>query len=292
MSRAAALSLSSLSFIVSIPAISVAVNCCKYFYTVTRPSEHYTVIICNSFCVRCGSLTHSGIVESFGESQWELLSLVENTQRGSQQRMIEYFPQYLQQFTVTEMAGMETIKLQEERDRAKEEMSKIKVDREKEKHRVLMEKVRECIRGADEGRKRALLEKSQAEKDLKAKAREVERMITTANQERDRALEAKKEIELQQQLVSMEKEGVEKRARELERERNEARFEVQKEKEKSIRERNRSEERRRLLMSERDSVIEGSRRAEYERESNETSSTGKSWKKRSRDFDRKKRRRL
>ena len=161
---------------------------------------------------------------------------------------------------------METIKLQEERDRAKEEMSKIKEDREKEKHRVLMEKVRECIRGADEGRKRALLEKSQAEKDLKAKAREAERMITTANQERDRALEAKKEIELQQHLVSMEKEGVEKRARELERERNEARFEVQKEKEKSIRERNRSEERRRLLMSERDSAIEGSRRAEYERE--------------------------
>ena len=37
----------------------------------------------------CGSLTHSGLVESSGESQWELLSLVDNTQRGSQQRMIE-----------------------------------------------------------------------------------------------------------------------------------------------------------------------------------------------------------
>ena len=42
------------------------------------------------FCVKSGcSLTHSGLVESSGESQWELLSLVDNTQRGSQQRMIE-----------------------------------------------------------------------------------------------------------------------------------------------------------------------------------------------------------
>ena len=37
----------------------------------------------------CGSLTHSGLVVSSGESQWELLSLVDNTQRGSQQRLIE-----------------------------------------------------------------------------------------------------------------------------------------------------------------------------------------------------------
>ena len=35
------------------------------------------------------SLSHSGLVESSGESQWELLSLVDNTQRGSQQRRIE-----------------------------------------------------------------------------------------------------------------------------------------------------------------------------------------------------------
>ena len=35
------------------------------------------------------SLTHSGLVESSGESQWELLSVVDNTQLGSQQRMIE-----------------------------------------------------------------------------------------------------------------------------------------------------------------------------------------------------------
>ena len=52
--------------------------------------------------MRCGSLTHSGVVESSGESQWELLSLFDNTQRRSQQRMIEkmkYFPEYLQQST-------------------------------------------------------------------------------------------------------------------------------------------------------------------------------------------------
>ena len=39
--------------------------------------------------MRCGFLTHSGLVESSEESQWELFSLVDNTQRGSQQRMIE-----------------------------------------------------------------------------------------------------------------------------------------------------------------------------------------------------------
>ena len=42
-------------------------------------------------CMRCGSLTHSGLMESSGESQWKLLSLVDNTQRGSQQRLIEKF---------------------------------------------------------------------------------------------------------------------------------------------------------------------------------------------------------
>ena len=34
------------------------------------------------------SLTHSGLVESSGESQWKLLSIVDNTQLGSQQRMV------------------------------------------------------------------------------------------------------------------------------------------------------------------------------------------------------------
>ena len=218
--------------------------------------------------MRCGSLTHSGLVESSGESQWELLSLADNTQRGSQQRMIEkvkYFSHYSQQSTagIIEMAGMERLQLEEQRDRAREEMSKIKEEREKEKHmlEVLMEKKRESIRRAEEERDRALLEKSQTEENLKAKAREAQRMITMANQERDRALEAKKEIELQ---LSMEKEGVEERARTLERERDQARLGMQKEKEKSVQERNISEERTKLLKSERDSAIEGSRRAEYE----------------------------
>ena len=32
---------------------------------------------------------HSGLVESSGPSEWELLSMVNNKQRGSQERMIE-----------------------------------------------------------------------------------------------------------------------------------------------------------------------------------------------------------
>ena len=47
------------------------------------------VCVCMCACVMSGSLTHSGLVESSAEAQWELLSLVDNTQRGSQKRMIE-----------------------------------------------------------------------------------------------------------------------------------------------------------------------------------------------------------
>ena len=93
-------------------------------------------ILYSDFCVRCGSLTHSGLLESSGESQWELLSLVDNKQHGSQQRMIEevkYFPQYSQQSTAgIEMTRMERLQLQEERDREREEMLKIKEERERE----------------------------------------------------------------------------------------------------------------------------------------------------------------
>ena len=57
-----------------------------------------------SFCDRCGSFTHSGLVESSGESQWELHSLVDNTQLGSESRLNEKLrhagESYYQQSTV------------------------------------------------------------------------------------------------------------------------------------------------------------------------------------------------
>ena len=150
-------------------------------------------------CVRSGSLTRSELVESSGESQWELLSLVDNTQRGSQQRMIEkmkYFPQYSQQ----SMAGIEMTR---------------------------MKKQRKSARRAEEERKRALLEKSQAEKEvkpLKAKARDAEKTIQKSEIESDaRKLyrrssqyfathlqTAKVEIEnLRQQLMSQTEKAIE-----------------------------------------------------------------------------------
>ena len=225
------------------------------------------------FHVRCGSLTHSGVVKSSGEYQWELLSLVDNTQHGSQQRMIEKVQCSQQSSDDIERTRMERLQLQEERDRARKEMSKIKEESEKEKHRIteleeLMKKEKENIKRTEDERDRALLEKSQAEKELmqalNAKVKDAERMITTANQEIDRALEAKKESELQQKLLSIEKAGVEERARELKRERDEARVEVQKEKEKSVQERNRLEERTKFLKRERDSAIEHKKQADYE----------------------------
>ena len=44
-----------------------------------------------SIVMRCffNHHVHSGLVESSGSSEWELLSIVDNKQRGSQERMIE-----------------------------------------------------------------------------------------------------------------------------------------------------------------------------------------------------------
>ena len=111
--------------------------------------------------MRCGSLTlyhflsHSGSVESSGESQWELLSLVDNTQRGSQQRIIEKLRHVAESYHQpstgeNEMTRMERGRLERERERAREEKREI----EKRARQAEM-RVHELERERDRERTRA-----------------------------------------------------------------------------------------------------------------------------------------
>ena len=80
-------------------------------------------------------------MESSGESQWKLLSVVDNTQLGSQQRMVEKVKFFAQLSTgEREMMGMERRQLEGERDRAREE--KRELERERERERVELQEAR------------------------------------------------------------------------------------------------------------------------------------------------------
>ena len=67
-------------------------------------------------------------MESSGESQWELLSVVDNKQRGSQTRIMEklcYTAESWQKSAGgSEMTRIERQQLERERDRAREEMER------------------------------------------------------------------------------------------------------------------------------------------------------------------------
>ena len=108
-------------------------------------------------------------MESSGESQWELLSVVDNKQRGSQTRIMEklrHFVQLSQQPAEgSEMTRMERQQLERERDRAREEKREMEGERdsareekkemEREKDRATEEKremERESVRAREEKR--------------------------------------------------------------------------------------------------------------------------------------------
>ena len=97
-------------------------------------------------------LTHSGLVESSGESQWKLPSVVDNTQLGSQQRMVEKVKLFAQLSTgEREMTGMERRQLEGERDRAREEKRELEGERDRgrEEKREERDRVREEKRELD-----------------------------------------------------------------------------------------------------------------------------------------------
>ena len=186
-------------------------------------------MFCVSFFLRCGSLTHSGSVESSGESQWELLSLVDNTQRGSQQRMIEKLhhitESYHQQYTgESEMTRMKRGRLERERERAREEkremedrarqaemrVRELERERERDHQRVReaeceLQQERERVREVEEERERERQRVREAERN-----RQQERVQRVQEVERERDRERARARELQQRLEEVERREHEK----------------------------------------------------------------------------------
>ena len=175
-------------------------------------------MFCVSFCVRCGSLTHSGLVESSGESEWELLSLVDNTQHGSQQRMIEKLrhtaESYHQQSTgESEMTRTERGRLERERERAREEKREIEDRaretemraREAEEERDRMfQRVREAEEERDRERQRVREVEEERDRERQRSEEERERMRLDLRQAQATA------HELQQRLEEVERREHEK----------------------------------------------------------------------------------
>ena len=133
-------------------------------------------------------------MESSGQSQWELLSVVDNTQRGSQQRMIEkfrYTAESWQQSTGEgETARMERRQLERERDRALGEKrvmererdralgEKRVMERERDREREEKERERQRVRELEEERERVRVELQRCQargNQLQERLEEVER---------------------------------------------------------------------------------------------------------------------
>ena len=149
-------------------------------------------------------LTHSGLVESSGGSQWELLSVVDNTQLGSQLRTIEKLTHTAESWHQSrgerEMMGMERRQLEGERDRAREEKREFEGERDR---------AREGKRELEGERDRAREEKRELEGE-RDRAREEKRELEG---ERDRAREEKRELEGERDRAREEKRELEVRAR-------------------------------------------------------------------------------
>ena len=136
---------------------------------------------------------YSGLVESSGQSQWELVSIVDNSQRGSQERMVEKM-KYLVEIAKKEVnRDRVRVKIQAaegERDRARVE----KREAEGERDRARVEK-----RETEGERDRARVEKREAEG------------------ERDRASVEKREAEGERDRVRVELQQAQERADQLQR---------------------------------------------------------------------------
>ena len=164
-------------------------------------------------------------MESSGQFEWELLSVVNNSQRGSQERMIEKLPYTvdckLQVEAERDRARVEKREAEGERDRAR-------VEAEDERDRARVEK-----REAEGERDRARVEKREAEGER-------DRARVEAEDERDRARVEKREAEGERDRARVEKreaEGERDRARvekwEAEGERDRARVEAEDERDRA-----------------------------------------------------------
>ena len=80
------------------------------------------------------SVYYSGLVESRGQSQWELLSVVNNSQRGSRERMVEkmkYFVEISKKEVNRDRASVEIQAAEGERDRARVEKREAEGERDR-----------------------------------------------------------------------------------------------------------------------------------------------------------------
>ena len=161
-------------------------------------------------------------MESSGESQWELLSEVDNTLLGSQQRMIEKLHHTAESWHQSrgerEMMGVERRQLEGERDRAREEKRELEGerDRAREEKREMegeRERAREEKRELEGERDRAREEKRELEGE-RDRAREEKRELEG---ERDRAREEKRELEGERERERVELQEARARANELQR---------------------------------------------------------------------------
>ena len=167
------------------------------------------------------SLTHSGLVESSGESQWKLLSVVDNTQLGLQQRMIEKLHHTAESWHQSrgdrEMMGVERRQLEGERDRAREEKRELEGerDRAREEKRELegeRDRAREEKRELEGERDRAREEKRELEGERERERVELQEARARANELLQRRLEEVERREheksvVQEQAIAAEQRG-------------------------------------------------------------------------------------
>ena len=155
----------------------------------------------SSLCV------YSGLVESSGQSQWELLSVVGNSQRGSRERMVEkmkYLVEIAKKEVNKDKVRVEIQAAEGERDRARVE----KREAEGERDRARVEK-----REAEGERDRARVEKREAE-GARDRARVEKRQAEGA---RDRARVEKREMEGERDRARVELQQAQERADQLQR---------------------------------------------------------------------------
>ena len=149
-------------------------------------------------------------MESSGQSQWELLSVVDNTQRGSQQRMIEKFRytavSWQQSTGEGETARMERRQLERERDRAlgEKRVMERERDREREEKRV-MERER------DREREEKERERQRVREERERVRVELQRCQARGNQLQERLEEVERreheKVVVQEQAIAAEQRG-------------------------------------------------------------------------------------
>ena len=157
-------------------------------------------------------ILYSGLVESICQSEWELLSVVDNSQRGSRQRMVEkmkYFVEIAKKEVNRDRVRVGIQAAEGERDRARVE----KGEAEGERDRARVEK-----REAEGERDRARVEKREAEgerdrarvelQQAQQRADELQRMLEELQgREHERSIVQKQAIAAEQRGPSWEVKG-------------------------------------------------------------------------------------